>query len=101
MAGLYEKFVLDPSTVKREDLYKPGDQDADILWVYDMRGELGVFPHNVASSYPLFVDGKLYVTTSNGLDWSHLNIPSPQAPSLILLASWKAETSHQTASTSS
>ncbi|MDG2122065.1 MAG: PQQ-binding-like beta-propeller repeat protein [Verrucomicrobiales bacterium] len=85
MAGLYEKFVLDPATVKREDLYKPGDQDSDILWVYDMRGELGVFPHNVASSYPLFIDGKLFVTTSNGVDWSHLNIPSPQAPSLICL----------------
>ena len=31
------------------------------------------------------VDGKLAVTTSNGVDWSHLNIPAPQAPCLILL----------------
>ena len=85
MAGVMEKFAKDASSVKRDDLYKPGDQDADILWVYDMRGELGVFPHNVASSYPLYEDGKLFVTTSNGVDWSHLNIPSPQAPSLICL----------------
>lgn len=85
MAGEYEKFVANPASVKRDSLYKPGDQDSDILWVYDMRGELGVFPHNVASSYPLHIDGKLFVTTSNGVDWSHLNIPSPQAPSLICL----------------
>jgi len=63
----------------------PGDQDGDILWVYDMREELGIFPHNIASSSPTIIDGKLVVTTSNGVDWSHLNIPSPQAPCLILL----------------
>jgi len=62
-----------------------GDTDADILWVYDMREELGVFPHNIASSSVLIVGGRLYVTTSNGQDWSHLNIPSPMAPSLIVL----------------
>jgi len=59
--------------------------DADILWVYDMRKELGVFPHNIASSYPLVVDGKVFCVTSNGVDWSHLNIPAPAAPSLIAL----------------
>ncbi|MEZ5302059.1 MAG: hypothetical protein R3F11_15655 [Verrucomicrobiales bacterium] len=47
------------------------DKDADIIWGYDMRGELGVFPHNVTSSSILHVDGKLFVTTSNGVDWSH------------------------------
>ncbi len=56
-------------------------QDADILWVFDMRKELGVFPHNIASNYPLVVDGKVYVATSNGVDWSHSNIPQPNSPS--------------------
>lgn len=61
------------------------ETDADILWKYDMREELGVFPHNITSSAPLYVDGKLYCTTSNGQDWSHLNIPSPLAPSMIVV----------------
>lgn len=64
---------------------EPGKMDGDIIWVYDMREELGVFPHNIASSSPKIIDGKLAVSTSNGVDWSHLNIPAPQAPCLILL----------------
>lgn len=64
---------------------KLGDKDADIIWVFDMRKELGVFPHNITSSSPLLVGDKLYVTTSNGQDWSHVNIPAPQAPTLICL----------------
>ncbi|MDP8242860.1 MAG: PQQ-binding-like beta-propeller repeat protein [Candidatus Hinthialibacter antarcticus] len=59
--------------------------DADIIWTYDMRDELGVFPHNIASSSTLLIDGKLFVTTSNGQDWSHINIPAPFAPTLIVL----------------
>lgn len=64
---------------------EPGDTDADIIWVYDMRKDLGVFPHNIASSYALVVDGKVYVSTSNGVDWSHTNIPAPTAPSFVCL----------------
>jgi len=45
--------------------------------------ELGVFPHNISSNYPLVVDGKVYVATSNGVDWSHSNIPAPTAPSFV------------------
>ncbi len=62
-----------------------GPGDADILWVYDMREELGVFPHNVASSSVLVQGDRVFATTSNGQDWSHLNIPSPQSPSLVVL----------------
>ncbi len=62
-----------------------GPKDADIIWVYDMRGELGVFPHNVASSSVIVHDGNVIATTSNGVDWSHLNLPAPSAPSLIML----------------
>lgn len=59
--------------------------DADIIWMYDMRDELGVFPHNVTSSSPLIVGDRVYVATSNGVDWSHTNIPSPLSPSWIAL----------------
>lgn len=61
------------------------DGHADILWIYDMREELGVFPHNVSSCSPLVVDDILYVSTSNGVDWSHNNIPAPFSPALVAL----------------
>lgn len=61
------------------------DQYADVLWIFDMREELGVFPHNVSSCSPLVVDGIVYVATSNGVDWSHNNIPAPFSPALIAL----------------
>lgn len=64
---------------------EPGPKDADILWVYDMIDELGVFPHNASDCAPLVVGDSVFVNTSNGQDWSHSNIPSPNAPSLISL----------------
>lgn len=62
-----------------------GETDGDILWGFDMRGELGVFPHNITSSSVATDGKKIFVTTSNGVDWSHLNIPAPQAPCLVAL----------------
>lgn len=62
-----------------------GAKDADIIWRYDMREELGVFPHNITSSSVLILGDRLYAVTSNGQDWSHINIPSPKAPALIVL----------------
>ncbi len=64
---------------------EPGPKSADILWVSDIRTELGIFPHNISSCSPLIVGDKLYVATSNGVDWSHLNIPAPFAPALAVL----------------
>ncbi len=61
------------------------ETDADVLWVYDMRAELGIFPHNVTSSSPLVIGDYVYANTSNGVDWSHVNIPSPRAPTLVCL----------------
>jgi outer membrane protein assembly factor BamB len=55
------------------------------VWSYDMIEELGVFPHNLATSGPLIVGDKLFVNTSNGVDETHINIPSPLAPSFIAL----------------
>lgn len=62
-----------------------GPNDADVIWKYDMREELSVFPHNITSNSCLVVDGVVYVATSNGVDWSHINVPAPNAPSLIAL----------------
>ncbi len=57
--------------------------DADIIWRLDMMKDLGVFPHNLATSCPLIIDDVLYVVTSNGVDEGHINVPAPRAPSFI------------------
>jgi outer membrane protein assembly factor BamB len=62
-----------------------GPTDADIVWRYDMRDELGVFPHNMTSSSVLILGDRLYVTTSNGTDWTNKHLPAPGAPALICL----------------
>jgi len=59
--------------------------DGDVVWEYDMMAELDVFPHNLAVSSPLVVDGILYATTGNGVDEGHINVPVPSAPSFIAL----------------
>ncbi len=58
-------------------------QDADIVWNLDMIETLGVFPHNLAASSPVVYGDHVYVLTSNGVDESHLEIPSPRAPSFL------------------
>jgi outer membrane protein assembly factor BamB len=62
-----------------------GPKDADIVWRYDMRQELGIFPHNITSCSVLILGDRLYVTTSNGQDWTHVHIPNPRAPALCVL----------------
>ena len=57
----------------------------DIIWSYDMIGELDVFPHNLATGSPLVVGNMLYTVTSNGVDEGHVNVPSPFSPNFIAL----------------
>lgn len=61
------------------------DKDADILWRFDMREELGVFPHNITNCGPLVFGDRVVITTSNGVDWTHTTIPNPKAPALAML----------------
>lgn len=63
----------------------PSPTDADVIWRFDMRTELGVFPHNIASSGALILGDRLVVDTSNGQDWTHVHIPNPRAPILAML----------------
>jgi len=65
--------------------------DADIIWRYDMREELGVYPHNITSSSALVVGDRIYCSTSNGVTYDHRAIPSPRSPALIVLDRKKAE----------
>ena len=50
-----------------------------------MMEEVGNFPHNLANSSPTYYDNLLYISTGNGQDESHVNIPSPKAPAIIAL----------------
>jgi len=67
--------------VKDEKL--AGTNDPDIIWVFDMLEEVGAFPHNLANCSPVSDGDLLYCSTGNGQDESHVNIPSPKAPSLV------------------
>ncbi|MCA1563681.1 MAG: PQQ-binding-like beta-propeller repeat protein [Acidobacteria bacterium] len=67
--------------VKDEKL--TGPENADVLWKFDMMEEVGSFPHNLSNSSPVFFGDLVYVSTSNGQDESHVNIPSPKAPAII------------------
>jgi outer membrane protein assembly factor BamB len=80
-----ETAYMSKDTPKEGSPTPAGPGDADILWKYDMMDELGVFPHNASNCSVILVDGLLYVCTSNGQDWTHVNIPSPNSPSFIAL----------------
>ena len=59
--------------------------EADILWVYDMMGKLNVSQHNMCSCSVTCVGDIVLINTSNGVDESHITLPSPEAPSFIAL----------------
>ena len=60
-----------------------GMNDADVIWSFDMMEEVGSYPHNMSNSSPVIWGDLLYVSTSNGQDESHVNVPSPKAPAII------------------
>jgi len=59
--------------------------EADVVWTFDMMGRLGVSPHNMSNCSITTAGGLLFVCTSNGVDASHVNLPAPAAPSFICL----------------
>ncbi|MCA1562536.1 MAG: PQQ-binding-like beta-propeller repeat protein [Acidobacteria bacterium] len=59
------------------------ETNVDVLWRYDMMEELGVLQHNMANSSPVVYENLIFISTSNGQDESHVNVPSPKAPSII------------------
>lgn len=59
--------------------------EADIIWRFDMMGDLGVSQHNMCSCSIVGIGDMIFVNTSNGVDESHVNIPAPNAPSFIAM----------------
>lgn len=65
-----------------------GDGPPKELWKVDMRKEFGVHPHGFSMARgfkpsPASDAERLFLVTGNGVDESHVNIPAPNAPSLI------------------
>jgi outer membrane protein assembly factor BamB len=63
----------------------PAQNEADIIWSFDMMRELGVSQHNMANCSPTIWGDVLFVCTSNGVDETHVHIPAPDAPSFLAL----------------
>ena len=68
-----------------------GPKDADVIWEFDMMEEVGAYPHNLSNSSPVILGDLIYVSTSNGQDESHVNIPSPRAPAIIAVSKTTAK----------
>lgn len=62
-----------------------GPHDPDILWIFDTMEEVGNFPHNLANSSPVAHGNLIFISTGNGQDESHVNVPSPKAPALLAI----------------
>jgi len=60
-----------------------GKGAAKVIWKFDMMEEVAAQPHNMANSSPVSFGDLVYVSTSNGQDESHVNVPSPKAPNII------------------
>lgn len=65
--------------------YEVTSKDADIIWSYDMRLELGMCPHDSPHASILLDGDYLYLNTCNGVDHRHLETACLNAPSLIAL----------------
>ncbi|MCC9606647.1 PQQ-binding-like beta-propeller repeat protein [Blastopirellula sp. JC732] len=59
--------------------------EADVIWVFNMMEKLGVSQHNMCSCSIAALGDILFVNTSNGVDESHIVLPSPDAPSFIAM----------------
>jgi outer membrane protein assembly factor BamB len=64
---------------------EPGPLDADILWLYDLRSEAGVYPHDSPHASALLDGDFLYINTCNGTTNTHREIGNPNAPALVVL----------------
>jgi len=65
--------------------YKVTEKDADIIWCYDLKLQLGICPHDSPHASILLDGNLLYMNTCSGVDHRHLETASPDAPALIVL----------------
>jgi outer membrane protein assembly factor BamB len=68
---------------KEED--NENKDEADVVWKVDMMRQLGTSQHNTASCSVTCAGDILFVNTSNGVDFEHLYVPAPDAPSFMAM----------------
>jgi outer membrane protein assembly factor BamB len=54
-----------------------------LVWILDLRKELGVSPHQGSASAPLVVGNLVYAVTGHGRDFKKHRVLNPKAPSFI------------------
>jgi outer membrane protein assembly factor BamB len=62
-----------------------GPRDADILWMFDLTKNAGIWSHDAAHSSILIRSEQLYLNSGTGVDNTHKKIRTPDAPSLVVL----------------
>ena len=77
-----EKWYMSPTG---EFSYEVTTNDADIIWMYDLRMDLGMCPHDTPHASILLDGNYLYINTCNGVNYKHKDTACPDAPSLIAL----------------
>ncbi|MGI9427358.1 MAG: PQQ-binding-like beta-propeller repeat protein [Bythopirellula sp.] len=61
------------------------EEEADVVWSYNMMEKLGISQHNMCSCSVTAAGDILFVNTSNGVDVEHNYIPAPDAPSFFAM----------------
>ena len=67
----------------RAELVCRAVQDGKLVWLLDMKKDLGVQPFQASASSPLVVGDLLFAGTGNSLDAKTDKVKNPQAPSFI------------------
>lgn len=62
-----------------------GENEADVIWRFDMMDKLGVRPFEQSASSVTVIDELVLLNTSNGVDESHTKVIAPGAPSFVAL----------------
>ena len=84
--GEYQDEEAD-AKAQAERVGKPYDMqnEADVVWVFNMMTEMGISQHNMCACSVTCVGDVLFVNTSNGVDVEHNYIPAPGAPSFFAM----------------
>jgi hypothetical protein len=77
--------IVGPRLTLMKKLTVADKREADTIWTLDMMQKLGVSQHNMCSCSPTTYGDLMFIATGNGVDESHINIPSPNAPSFMCI----------------
>lgn len=81
----FELRLIGPKLSGFKKITVDDKHESDAIWIFDMMKELGISQHNMCSCSVTAAGDVLFVNTSNGVDESHILLPSPDAPSFIAM----------------